>query len=95
MAETSGRLRRTYPFPGLTKAQRRIVDEIGSGNSDLAYVFADPRSIAKLIDAGIIAKVSEKQIGNGWSAIKVPVYEMPVSAHILWCQWCAEEVRNG
>lgn len=78
-----------YPFPGLTKHERRIVDEVGAGNYNLAYVFPKQSAIEKLKSLGIIREIGKKKVGNGWSTVSIPEYEMPIPEHIKWCDWCA------
>lgn len=79
-----------YPIKGLTKSQKEVFEQVASGNNNLAY-FHRPKAVAKLLAIGAITKIGEEKIGQGWSAISVPVYEVPTKLHIVWCKWCAEQ----
>lgn len=49
------------------------------------------RTVAALLDRGLIQKAGDRTFGSGWSAVKVPVYEVPVPVHMAWCEWCAKQ----
>ena len=75
--------------PGTTPAERRVLDAIGCGDSC-------PPMTARTRDAmlrkGLIHKVGERELGRDrFGAISLPVYEMPIPIHMVWCKAVAEE----
>lgn len=67
--------------PGRTQAERRVLDEIGCGNN-LPMMGKATREA--LLRKGLIVQCGEKVFGTGWSAVRVPEYEMPIPVHIQW-----------
>lgn len=54
-----------------------------------------PKSIAALIKRGLIEQTGERTLGHdAFGLVKVPVYEVPIHAHMQWCAWCAENVSD-
>lgn len=74
--------------PGSTKAQRRILDQIGSGNYSPMMAKATCKA---LLDAGLIVKCGEKIFGKGPLAVRVDEYEMPIPVHMQWCAAMAHD----
>ncbi len=75
--------------PGTTPTERRVLDAIGCGDSC-------PPMTARTRDAmlrkGLIHKVGERELGRDrFGAISLPVYEMPIPIHMVWCKAVAEE----
>lgn len=70
------------PHPGRTPAERRALDAIGCGET---LPVMHPKVRQNLLDAGLIEQCGERQIGAGPFAAHVPIYQMPVLVHFLWC----------
>lgn len=70
------------PHPGRTLAERRALDAIGCGET---LPVMHPKVRQNLIAAGLIEECGERQIGTGPFAVRVPIYEMPIPVHFLWC----------
>lgn len=84
--------RRAYPIPGLTKHQRRIVDELCTGNYSLACVFPHPKALAKLLELGVVVRDADQTIGvDRFGTIRIPTYHVPLWVHYAWCVWCSEQ----
>ena len=81
-----------YPFKGLTKGQKRILDEIGCGNYSLAGIARAHGSIEKLRDVGLIQECGEKVVcRDRFGTVRVTEYEMPIDVHYQWCKWQAAQ----
>jgi hypothetical protein len=79
-------------YKGLSKHQTDVLAQIALGND----LFHHPKTIEVLLKKGFITKGEQKVYGRGNTAIDcIPVivsrYEMPISEHIQFCEWCAEE----
>lgn len=70
--------------PASTKAQQKILDEIGCGNYTPRMNDATRRS---LLRQGLIVKCGEKRIGNPPYHVTVAEYQMPIPVHIKWCEF--------
>lgn len=75
--------------PGTTKAERRVLDEIGCGQSQ-------PRMTPGLQDSmlrkGLIVITGYQTLGkDAFGAIKVPNFEMPIPIHMQWCNAMAAQ----
>ena len=86
----------THKHPGKTPAQRRALDEIGSGNNSPAMAKSTKKA---LLDAGLIQKcerqkIELRKIGTGLSVVHVDIFAMPIPAHIAWCQFHAQAVDD-
>ena len=70
--------------PGRTPAQRRVLDEIGSGNFSPRMT---NRMRDDLIAEGLIVLTGEKPIGrDALGKISIPEFEMPIHVHYAWCK---------
>ena len=83
-----------YPFPGLTKAQRKVFEEIASGNHTLTSVPHQKATLEKLLEFGAIIRTGEEVIGTGWMAVQIPSYEASPSFHAAWCAENFDEEGN-
>jgi len=73
-------MNKSYPFPGLTKRQREVFEQI-SINKDLGH----PESTLKaLIKKGLIEQ-SKQMLYWGY----IYRYEVPLNIHMQWCEWCS------
>lgn len=74
--------------PGRTEAQRRVLDEIGCGNSSPSM---GVRTRDALLKAGLIRQCGTKVVGRDrLGIISVPQYEMPIHIHMEWCYSVSE-----
>jgi hypothetical protein len=83
-----------YPFPGTTKAERKILDQIGSGNYSLAGIFSrNLRTyINRFLAEGWINQCGDRQIGvDKFGKVTIPEYEMEISWHMVWCKYQSEQ----
>jgi hypothetical protein len=48
-----------------------------------------PRTVAKLVDRGLVTPYMIMQGGLATRA-----YSVPIAVHIAWCAWCAEHARD-
>ena len=71
-----------------TKAQNRVLDEIGCGNYS---PIADKRTIAALLEQGLIDELSPRIVGSGPFAVHVRQFQMPIHIHIRWCEMCDDD----
>lgn len=79
--------------PGTTKAQKKVLDEIGSGNFT---PWMSAKTAASLLAKGLIVKRGFKILGKDrFGSITVPEYEMPVPVHIQWCMFYSEQPDEG
>lgn len=79
--------------PGKSKAQRRVLDEIGCGNYS---PIADKRTIQRLLDDGLIEEMSPRRVpvfGN--VCMEVRQFQMPLPVHLEWCCSCADDPDEG
>lgn len=74
--------------PGRTRAEQRVIDAIGGGNST-PYMRQDLRM--KMLEDGLIVKLPDKIIPDRLGAIHVEQYDLPSWVHIAWCEWCSEQ----
>ena len=74
--------------PGRTPAQRRALDLIGSGNHSPIMA---PQTQDALLADGLIVSCGRRVIGSGWSAVRVEEFTMPLSVHMQWCAYWAEQ----
>ena len=74
--------------PGRTAAQRRVIDHIGAGNHSplMAKTTRDA-----MLNAGLIHEIPGKSVLS-ISGIRITVrqFNLPISVHMAWCNWCAE-----
>ncbi|MGU3536798.1 hypothetical protein [Methylobacterium sp. A54F] len=68
--------------PGRTAAERKILDAIGCGDFNPRM---HPKVRDRLLEAGLVVQCSERLIGQGWSAVRLPEYAMPIPVHMQWC----------
>lgn len=78
-----------YPATGCTPAQRRAFEALCVG---LSAPMAQ-RTIQALLSRGLIMQLGTKTYGTGWSAVTVPVYDVPLHAHRAWCEWCSTQTE--
>ena len=84
-----------YPIPGLTKVQKAIFEQIATGNYELSGLRAAPKSIAKLLEMGVIVRSEDKIVcQDRFGTVKVPSYYVPLPIHFAWCEWCSENITD-
>ena len=77
-----------HPAAGMTRAQKETFEQIAI-NCDSGH---HPRTIKKLLQAGLIEQEDDKILGRGiLGVISVPTYSVPLHWHWQWCEWCAEQ----
>jgi len=79
-------------FHGLTKHQDEVFGQIAIGN-DMSH---HPKTLEVLLRKELIVKRETKMYGTGNTVIdRMPMtvyrYEVPISIHAEWCQWCAAQ----
>ena len=75
--------------PGRTPTQKRILDEIGCGNS---LPFAPRKTIENMVALGMLQRLPDKQLGRDrFGAVKMPQFEMTISTHMAWCEFQSEQ----
>lgn len=72
----------TPKHPGRTPAQRRVLDEIGTGNFSPAMTIVTRDT---MLLEGLIETVGEHHVGKGPLAPVVKEYQMPIAVHLAWC----------
>ncbi len=81
-----------YPFRGLSKHQRRILDEIGCGNYSLAAVFPSENALVDLLKRKMIEPCGEKIICQSrFGTMRVTEYQMLSAVHYQWTIWQSSE----
>jgi hypothetical protein len=77
------------PHPAKTKAQRRILDEIGCGNYSVAI---SPRTREAMLAKGLIEPCGKRVIyQDRFGTVTVPEFQMPIAVHMQWCSHWAEQ----
>jgi hypothetical protein len=82
----------TY-YKNLTKNQFEVLTQIAFGGESYHH---GGKIIDKLTKMGLIEKIGEKALYGKSNhpidriPIMMPVYEMPISEHIKFCQWCSD-----
>ena len=75
--------------PGVTGAQRRVLNEIGCGNNS---PYMTPKVRDALLESGTIVEIEPRRVfGPGNSIIdriprEIRRFEMPTAIHIQWCE---------
>lgn len=70
--------------PGKTAAQRRALDEIGSGHFSPPM---HPKTRDRLLAEGLIRSYGYKVVGRDrFGEIRIEEFEMPIPVHYQWCQ---------
>lgn len=77
-----------HPCMGRTKAQIEAFEAIA--------VNEQPKCSQKTLDAlekaELIKRIGNQEVGrDSLGPITVPIYEVPLHAHMQWCQWAAEQ----
>ena len=76
-----------HPASGCTQAQRRAFEAIATGQDGGHH----PKSIAALLEKGLILQ-SWRVVGrDALGDIEVPGYWVPFNTHIRWCEWCSAQ----
>ena len=78
--------------PGRTPAMRRVLDEIGCGNP--SPMMADATRDA-LLREGLIVEISPIEDRRGGMILRIRRFDMPVAAHIAWCDAMSEVKTKG
>jgi hypothetical protein len=91
MTDKSQTTKALHPCAGMTNAQRAAFEAVAAGMEPRAA----SRTIRALLDCGVLT-CKERVVGRDiFGAIRVPVYELPLSVHMQWCEWCAENVKEA
>ncbi len=82
-----------HPCAGMTKAQIRVFELIGSG-ARYHELRATKDTLQALLDKELIVE-HMIQIGQDkFGPITAHEYKVPLNVHMQWCQWCAENVED-
>lgn len=77
------------PHPGNTPAQRKVLDQVGCGES---LPSASAKTLAKMVEQGLLERLPDQVLGrDSFGAITVPQYEMPIPVHYQWCKYWSEQ----
>ena len=80
-----------YPFPKLTKKQRRALDLLGCGDFTLSGISQNPKHLLpflQLFEMGLVEVRGEKSIcRDAFGEVKVYEYQMPPAIHMQWCEY--------
>lgn len=71
--------------PGKTEAQRRFLDQIGTGNYS---PIAAKTTIDALLKQGLIEEMSPRRMpirDGGGLTITIRQFQMPIHVHMQWC----------
>ena len=75
------------PLRGLGKSVREAFGLMTIGERP----FISQKTMAAFLERGLIVRMPDKVLGrDAFGAIAVPDYEIPISVHMEWCQWCAD-----
>lgn len=77
------------PFPGLSKRQIEVFEQIATGVAQPAGV--TQRTITALVNYGAIHRISDKIMRDRLGTFVIPQYEATLHAHMQWCKWCADK----
>ena len=81
-----------HPCKGMTKAQIAAFEQIATG---VALPPAHHKTLAALEAKGLIVRTPNKVLGrDGFGAVSIPQYAVPINVHMQWCEWCAENVTD-
>ena len=84
-----------YPFPKLTKKQRRTLDILGCGGFVLSETFQKPKHLLPLLERGLIEVRGEKIIcRDAFGEVKVYEYQMPPAIHMQWCEYQSAQYKK-
>lgn len=78
--------------PGKTKAQRRVLDEIGVGHYSVPMAEGTRKALLK---QGLIEQCGAKVIcQDRFGTVTVPEYQMPIPVHYQWCKAMSGDHHN-
>jgi len=77
-------------FARLTNNQRMCLSYYAVGGALSGPVLWDQRTLDSLVRRGMLERVDRK-MGGG---LTIHDYEMPIAAHIAWCEWCDEQITD-
>jgi len=79
-----------FPVPGLTKSQREVFEDIGSGGfGNLAS--ARPKAIKRLLEVGAIVEAGKTLVHQDrFGEVYRTDYAVPIPLHMEWCRWCSD-----
>ena len=70
----------------LKPTDREVFEQIAIGN-DRSH---SPGEYLRLLKLGLIVITGMRSIGHDrLGVIEVPIYEVPVNVHIVWCEMCS------
>jgi len=74
------------PLKGLRKTVRDAFEQMTIGQRP----WISAATVSVFLDRGLIVRLPDKVLGrDAFGAITVPEYEIPISVHMNWCEWCA------
>lgn len=82
-----------YDFSNLTERQKELLTFqawTAESATRLGIVSPSPRAVKKLIDRGLVIQ-HERRFGY----LTIIEYEIPLSVHIAWCEYCARSGNHG
>ncbi len=80
-----------HPAGHLSQNVRAVFEQIAI-NDDIGH---PPRAIRALMERGLIIVAGRREIGRDrFGKITIPIYVVPLSVHMQWCDWCAENVKE-
>ena len=72
-------------FSKLTETQRYVLGMCAI-SQDAGH---HPRTLESLVKKGMLVARQENRDGH-----RVLRYDVPIGVHIIWCQWCSENVKK-
>lgn len=81
-----------HPAKGCTKSQIAAFEQIAIGQR----IPWTQKTIDALLAKGLIEKMGDEVIcRDRFGTVTVQVYEVPIPAHIQFCQWASEQEATG
>lgn len=78
--------------PARTRTQRRILDNIGSGDYSPS---ARRQTLDNMVQEGLIVRLADRVLGHDvFGPITIPQYEMPTPVHMQWCSYWASKTTE-
>jgi len=77
-------------FRLLSKSQHRCIAYYAVGGAEFRPVTWSQRTLDSLVRRGML-KRCDRKMGGG---LTIHDYEMPIAAHIAWCEWCDEPLEE-
>ena len=81
-----------HPCKGMTAHQIEVFEQIATG---VSLPPAKKGTIQKLRERGLVVAIEDKPLHDELGEYSIPQYEVPISVHKQWCQWCSEQPENA